>query len=280
VSDSLRPPVERLLADWAARVKADQEQVERAREVDDPTDFYAPVVHRFHLDPRRKGDEVLELLLNSARVEETWLDVGAGGGRYALPLALRVREVIAVEPSEAMRKTLREGARQHGVSNVRVVGEHWPMARPPVADVSLMAHIGYDIAQIGGFLDALEGATRRLCIAVMGESAMTTVATLFWHGIHGEPRVRLPALPELLMLLLARGRLPEVRLVDRVPTSFESAEEALAMARRQLWLREGSERDRRLAEWVPRALHPAPGGGLTFEERRSKVGIVTWQPRT
>jgi SAM-dependent methyltransferase len=281
VSDSLRPSPERLLADWAARVRAEREQVERAREVDDPADFYAPVADRFRLDPRRKDDEVLELLLTHARLEETWLDVGAGSGRYALPLALRVREVIAVEPSEAMVAALKEDARRHAIGNIRVLREHWPLAaKPPGADVSLIAHIGYDIAQIGAFLDALEGSTRRLCVAVMGESAVTTVATLFWHGIHGEPRVRLPGLPELLMVLLARGRLPEVRLVDRVAPTFESVDEALAMARRQLWVREGSDKDRRLQEWLPRALHPAAGGRYAFDDRRSRIGLVTWQPRT
>ena len=55
--------------------------------------------------------------------------------------------------------------------------------------------------QIGPFLDAMEAATRRRCVAVLGEGAMTTTATLFWEPIHGEPRVRLPALPELLTLL-------------------------------------------------------------------------------
>ena len=83
-----------------------------------------------------------------------------------------------------------------------------------------MAHVGYDIEDIGPFLDALEAAIRRRCVAVMGEGAMTTVGRL----VLGSPstasrRVALPALPDLLTLLLARGRLPEVRLVDRGPPS-------------------------------------------------------------
>ncbi len=280
MSHSLRPPAQGLLAEWSALVEADRRQVKRAREVDDPADFYAPVADRFRLDPRRQDDELLELLLKQARVEETWLDLGAGGGRYALPLGLRVREVIAVEPSAAMTTALREDARRHGIGNIRIIAQHWPLAgKPPAVDVTLMAHIGYDIPHIGAFLDAVEVGTRRLCIAVMGESAMTTVATRLWHGIHGEPRVRLPALPELLTLLLARGRLPEVRLVERVPPSFESVDEALETARRQLWLRAGSDKDGRLVEWLPGALHRASGGRYTFDERRSRIGVVTWQPR-
>ena len=120
------------------------------------------------------------------------------------------------------------------------LGRPSPDALEPFrADVSLMAHVGYDIEDVGPFLDALEAVTRRLCIAVMGEGAMTTVGRLYWERIHGEPRVPLPALPDLVTLLLARGRLPEVRLVDREPPTHEHLEGLHDRARRQLWLRPG-----------------------------------------
>ena len=272
------PPADAVVAAWAERIRAEREQVERCREVDDPADFYAPVADRFRLEPRRTNDETLDVLLGHAHAEETWLDVGAGAGRFALPLAMSVEQVIAVEPSPAMVKGLREGVREQRLTNLRVIEAHWPMANPPPTDVALMAHIGYDIAEIAPFLDALEAATSRLCVAVMGESAMTTAASLFWQEVHGEPRVRLPALPELLVLLLARGQLPEVRLVDRSPPVFSSADEALAMARRQLWLRDGSEKDDRLRALLPDQLHEVETG-YTFDRQRSKIGIVSWAPR-
>jgi hypothetical protein len=158
------------------------------------------------------------------------------------------------------------------------VQSRWPMADPPSADVGLIAHVGYDIGEIGPFLDALEASSRRLCAAVVGEAAMTTVATLFWQEIHGEPRVRLPAMPEFVGLLLARGRLPELRWVERVPPAFDSVDDALAMARRQLWLREGSEKDQRLATLASERLIERDGR-FSFEDRVSKIGVTTWTPR-
>jgi hypothetical protein len=107
---------------------------------------------------------------------------------------------------------------------------------------------------------------------------MTTVATMFWNEIHGEPRVRLPALPEFVTLLFARGRVPEISLVDRHPHSFESFDEAHAMARRQLWLRPGSAKDQTLAELVRHAVTERDGR-YAFEWTPTKIGIVTWQPR-
>jgi hypothetical protein len=274
----LRPAVAEALAAWAARVRADREQVERSREVEDPADFYAPVAQRFRHDPRRTDDAVLDVLRGMFRPDDVWLDIGAGGGRYALPLALCTREVVCIEPSAGMIEVLRAGMLEHGIGNIRVREGRWPLPSfGDRADVSLMAHIGYDIEQIGPFLDAMEVATRRRCVAVLGEGAMTTTATLFWGPIHGEPRVALPALPEFLTLLLARGRLPEVQLLDREPPTFDSPDDLLWMARRQLWVRPGSVKDVELQRLV-RETASARKGRWALDWHAPKIGIVTWEP--
>ena len=284
--DALRPTAEVALAAWAERVCADREQVERLRELADPSDFYAPVADRFRADPRRSDDQVLAVLGAMARPNDTWLDIGAGGGRYALPMALVTRQVVCVEPSEGMRAVLAAGAEEHGIANLQVFEGRWP---PPgwqdrgvvdglQVDVSLMAHVGYDVEAIGPFLDAMESVTSRRCVAVLSEGAMTTVATLLWQPVHGEPRAPLPALPELLALLMARGRLPSVTLVGRIPPSFESREALLEMARRQLWVRPGSAKDRGLIELVD-GMAVEREGRWALDWTTTRVGVVTWDPR-
>ena len=277
--DALRPTAEIALTAWADRVRAEREQVERCREVADPADFYAPVAERFRHDPRRTDDAVLNRLLAIADPSGTWLDIGAGGGRYALPVALAVREVVAVDPSEGMLRVLRSAMEDGGIPNVRPVHGRWPLpGYEGTADIALMAHVGYDIEPIGPFLDAMEEAATRFCVAVMSEGAMTTVATLFWEQIHDEPRIALPALPEFLTLLMARGRLPEVRLEDRLPPAFDSVDELLWMARRQLWVRPGSEKDR-LLERLVRATATERDGLWALDWTRTRIGVVVWTPR-
>jgi SAM-dependent methyltransferase len=278
-SDALRPTAEAALDAWAARVRDDRAQVERCREIDDPADFYAPVAERFRMDPRRDDDPVLEILRGLARADDAWLDIGAGGGRYALPLALSVREVTAIDPSPAMLDVLRAGMKEHRIRNLRVELGRWPSADREArsVDVALMAHVGYDIEDIGPFLDAAERVARRTCVAVVGEAAMTTVASLFWAEIHGEPRVPLPALPELVTLLMARGRMPGVALAPRSLATFPTFDDLLSMARRQLWVRPGSARERRLAELVrQRAVEGE--AGWTLETRPARIGVVAWEP--
>ena len=53
------------------------------------------------------------------------LDIGAGPGAIAIPLARRVRHVTAVEPSGGMYKILEENLAAEGVHNVDVVQKLW-----------------------------------------------------------------------------------------------------------------------------------------------------------
>jgi SAM-dependent methyltransferase len=280
--DPLRPTRAEAAAAWAARVQAEHAQVERLREVKDPDDFYAPMAEHFGQDPRRDDDPALDALLAGAHEDERWLDIGAGGGRYALPLALRVAWVHAVEPSPSMLAVLRRGMAEHGIHNIDVSAGRWPPAadRPmaadlPPVDVALLAHVGYDVEDFDGWLDAAEAIAGRRCVVVMRADAGASAGHLLWHEIHGEPRVPYPMLPELLVLLLARGAVPEVRLTERREWGYASREELMEASRRQLWLRPGSSKDRRLAQLLAgRAVERE--GSWWLDAPHPLDGIVSW----
>ena len=155
---------------WAARVAGNREQAERVREESDDGDHYRPLASAFRADPRRSGDAALEALLELTSEDDVWVDVGAGAGRFALPIALRTRRVIAVEPSAGMRAELSQMLVEHGVLNVEVRDQRWPSEDPDIsdmADVALISHVAYDIEAIGAFLDTLERSARRECVAIL-----------------------------------------------------------------------------------------------------------------
>jgi len=271
----------RIEAAWAERVRANRDQAERLRE-STTGDHYAPISSLFVADPRRTDEPALDVLHAMAAPDESWLDIGAGAGRYALPLALRVREVIAVEPSPGMRRALRAGIDEHGLANVHVIAGSWPesltLLEPlPAADVSLIAHVGYDIEEIGGFLDAMETATRDRCIAVLTDRSPASVADPFWPLVHGEARVALPALPDLLELLHARGSVTEVVRVDRLPRSFDSVDALTAFLRRQLFITEGGAKDLHFRAVMLDMIAFRDGGWTLLERPAGSIGIVSWR---
>ena len=278
--------VARLERAWAARVHANNDQVDRHREVPDGADFYAPVTSLFRADPTRTDEPVLQELLMLVRPGETWLDIGAGAGRYALPLARELAasggRVIAVDPSRGMLDALRTTADEHAIDNVDVVEGRWPevAGEVGVADVSLIAHVSYDIAAIGPFFAAMEAATRRVCVAVLMERQPSSIADACWPSTWGEDRVPLPALPEVVELLRAHGRRPLVRMLERVPRRFGSRAELTGFLRRQLWVAEGSEADQRFLEALEPLIEVDDDGGVGLVGQRPlPIGVVTWRPR-
>ena len=269
---------------WASRVRANRDQVDQVREVPD-RDFYAPVSSLFVADPRRTGEEALDALLVLADPDDRWVDIGAGAGRYALPLAAHVREVIAVEPSVSMRNALRTGVEEHGIPNIRIVAGAWPAAlaslgEPPVAEVALIAHVGYDIEEIGPFIDAMERSASRMCVAMLTDQSPASVADPFWPIVHGMERVPLPAMPELVELLRAKGRSTEIRRVERAPRTFDSFEGLATFLRRQLWIDEGGEKEGLFREALGKMARERDDDGWTLATPPvGAVGILTWSPR-
>ncbi len=277
--NSLIPSAEEAAAAWAGRVRADRAQVEQYREEPERSDFYAPIAANFKADPRRVNDPVLNALLELVQPGETWLDIGAGGGRLSLPIALKAKEVIALDASKGMLGILRECMAEYTVPNVRVIESRWPAAETPKADVALIANVGNDIEEIGAFLDAMEASATRLCVAIQPSRPPASYAYPFWPRVHGVERIALPSLPELLALLLARGRIFEVRLFPRPAPSYDSFETAQHNLRVQTWVKQGSEKDAELAKAMSEMLGERDGRWSSVDWEPLHVGLVTWAPR-
>jgi hypothetical protein len=202
----LRPSAAAAAEAWRAIVLAEREQVERLPGRPRPEDFYAPVAESFKADPHRTDDPLLDVLRPIVRPEETWLDVGAGGGRYTLPIAVLARRVFAVEPSAGMRGVMVGACREFGIGNVDLFDERWPCSSDtPIADVGFISQVGYDIPDFGAFLDQLEAHSRRLCVAVLFARAPISDFAPLWPLVHAEQRVLLPGLAEFTTLLFAKG---------------------------------------------------------------------------
>jgi hypothetical protein len=82
---------------------------------------------------------VLEPLLGECA---SALDVGAGCGALAVPLARRLRRVTALEPSPAMARALREEARALGLGHLEVVEAPWGAVPLEPHDLVVCAHVG------------------------------------------------------------------------------------------------------------------------------------------
>jgi SAM-dependent methyltransferase len=264
---------------WKERVEAHHAQTERAIAAAGRAhaDLWSGIAEGFRDDPRREGDPIVDLVSEWLTPESTVLDVGGGAGRYALPLALRCREVTVVEPSEAMQNALRESAKSAGIENVSVVRENWEEAKVQRVDVVLCAHVVYGVVDIASFVRKLDESAQRAVAIVVGTSAPLSRMSPLWEAARKEKRVDLPALPELLPALWELGVYPDVRMIEAPrPLSAQTLEAGLQIARHFLYIEPGSAEDARLVKAAPGLLDETPQG-VTVRGFTLRQAIVYWR---
>ena len=142
---------------WRKMVEEEHAQSDARRGAEPPpSDHWAPFAANFAADPHRSDDQLIGPLGRDLEPTDTLMDVGAGGGRHALPLALRCRSVTAVEPSPSMCAVLLQLTSAHGIKNVTIVQSKWEDADVEPADVVISTHVAYVVRDIAGFVHKMD----------------------------------------------------------------------------------------------------------------------------
>ncbi len=279
----LRLSAEEALAAYRELVLANRAYID-ALEGERPPghDYWADRAANFR--PGRMPVPELEPLLALAEPGDTWLDIGAGGGRFAVPLAEKVARVVAVEPSPAMRAQLADAAREAGRGNIDVIDMAWPPPGDglvPAGDVALAANVLYAIDDLGSFLAAMERHARRLCAVVAFDRAPNTPLPGLWRELWGSEFRELPALRELVAVLLAMGRRVRVEPVATPAREPRPLDEVVGEYAWMYHVRPGladyEERLARFRELVARACD-AGGGLVRAPVVRRYSSVISWPP--
>ncbi|MDO4794530.1 MAG: class I SAM-dependent methyltransferase [Brachymonas sp.] len=181
----------------------------------------------------QKNERAHELL---AEVQSHWrvLDIGAGPGNLALPLAGKAAHVTAVEPASGMAQVLRENIAQAGLSNVSVVQKRWDDV-----DVAQDLQGPYELVVISfafGMLDLLDTLRKILAVASQrvifywhaGPQAWDVDAVKLWPLLHGKTFTPIPKAEVIFNLLYTLGIYADVKSMPRsFTTAFESLDEAM-----------------------------------------------------
>jgi SAM-dependent methyltransferase len=277
-ADALDAPI-----DWAARWRAlivdrDAQRGVAHRDGDPERDPWTSRADRFAAySGGLPADDPLFLRLRAVvRPEDTVLDVGAGAGRYALPLAALARRVVAVEPSPAMRRHLEARIAGEGADNVAIVAAPWPEAETGDADVTLCAHVVYGVREIAPFLRELDRRTRRVCLVAIRADQHPGLHELS-RALFGEERVRQPALLDLYNALAEVGIIADVQIP---PASggfrFADHEAAAAHYRDRLRIPPASPTEARLRAILAERLVREADGRWRWPGRLPRNAIVSW----
>jgi SAM-dependent methyltransferase len=155
---------------WKVYHASSPERIARDRDPASVWDLRAASYRKFTRDATALAEK--EVGMVNLRPNDTVLDVGAGGGRLAVPIAKKVAHVTALDPSGAMLSLLREHmgeTRQENFSCLQIRWEDVEVA------VDLLPHDVVIDSFTLGFYD-LKEALQKL------DAAALRAVYLFWHA--------------------------------------------------------------------------------------------------
>ena len=224
------------------------------------------------------SDPLLRRLLRVAEPSSTAIDVGAGTGRFAIPLAAQLRHVTAVDPSAAMLERLTRGAQERGVGNMTTIRSTWAEADAEVADIAFSSFVLTLVPDAVPFVRKLEARARRHVFLYLGAYSGDAVLDPLWRHFHGTPRAPGPTYLDALALLRDLGIEPEVKVVE-LPNRkrFATVEEAVDHYRDGLLLTELPGVDEDLAALLGMWLM-GRRGAFRSPLRTIPAAIIRWTP--
>ena len=243
---------------WKDKARSFSEGVKRRRD--------QPDVHR---------DFVLSTL--KADPDSTVLDIGAGTGGWAIPMARHAKKVTALEPSPGMIAVLKENVEQEGIRNIEIVRGGWPDTMVAPHDYSLCSHAMYGVADLPAFVTAMSSITRKTCLMLMRapdhDGTMAEMALRIWGQPYDSTNFQVAY--NALLQMGVYGSVLMGRPGQWEPWSNASFEEAMAETRRRFKVSSSSEHDAFLGEMLKSRLTYRDGRYYWPSEVRS--ALIYWE---
>ena len=132
-----------------------------------------------------RDDPLMQFVIERLRAEDTVLDIGAGIGRWSIPLALACRKVTALDALPRMIEILRENATAENVTNIETIIGGWATTDVAQHDYVLSSHSVYISPDIVGYARKMERSALKACYLVMRVPRHDGVVGELSFRIHG-----------------------------------------------------------------------------------------------
>ena len=274
---------------WHALVRTRREQMDAqlAALGGPPADWWAARATAFTRgagDPAAGPPPGLPQIVERLERHDTVIDVGAGAGRYALPLARATQHVTLVEPSPAMARLAREQLEDLDRASWSLIETGWLDAGPiEPASAVLLANVLSPHEELEAWIGtALDHARDWLFIVHGtlpdgGPNALEPLRRVSL-AFHGEPRAPQPDLADLLPALHELGVYPDVTMLERsFARSYASATEAARDAAATLLVEPTQPALARIRGLLRRDLRRLPGGGVALPEVVAPFALLSWR---
>ena len=189
---------------------------------------------RYDANSRSGYDARIRMTLDRLTVtrDSRVLDIGAGPGTLAIPLAPRVKEVTAIEPGAGMVSILQERAEREGIMNIRCIQKRWEDVDP---DQDLAGPYDVIIASLSLTMEDIRAALKKMHAAATGAVCLYWFVDMpfwekmyadLWEPLYGSQYYSGPKADCLFNVLYQMGIYPDVEMMPLAKEyRFSSREE-------------------------------------------------------
>ena len=187
----------------------------------------------------------------------TVLDVGCGAGAASLALVPSAHHVTGADSAADMLGAFARACEERDVAHRTVLGP-WPdtAAEAGSAEVVVCHHVGYNTADLGPFVSAIDAAAARGVVLELHAEHPTSWMDPLWERFHGLRRTPAATADDALAVLVELSIRPRVQRWAK-PARARGADE-VELTRRRLCL------PRKRTDDVARALDELPQGPREF----------------
>lgn len=264
---------------WKAIYASSPERTEKDRDPARIWDRRAPAYPRSTGEDHASTERDLSFL--DLRPDDTVLDMGAGTGRLAVPVAAKVAHVTALDASGGMLSILRKRMEEEDYTNYSCIRRRWEdveIGRDIDVHDVVIAAFSLGFYDLKAALDRLDRASRRSVYLFWhaGEWRGSDEMSLY-RAVFGEQGVRQKGYPDYIFpvnILHDSGIYVNVRIYPAIwKTSYGSVDEAV-----NNWVTMHSPglADRTpVRDFFSRSLTPTASGRLVYSAVR-QTAVICW----
>ena len=235
--------------------------------------------YKVHACKRNKRhDQLLDFILGEIDGKTTVLDIGAGSGRWTIPLAKTAKTVTAVEPSSAMVGNLRENIASARLNNIHINRSSWEEAIVEPQDIIVCAHAMYASPDLASFVRKIEQYTTRTCylaIRLPPSDGIIGELSLDIYSRHHDSPNAIIAYNALYSIGIYANIMVESDIYHWTNNTFE---EAFTRAKRHLRLQSSTHYDTLIRDTLTKRLILANNYYIWPDGMRS--ALFWWSPST
>ena len=224
---------------------------------------------------------------------ETILDVGAGTGVFALPLAKRARRIVAVEPSAGMLDILKKKAVDYNLTNIEYINKKWEDTsinklieiNNGKYDLVISSHALYYITDLHNSFKKMNDVSKGyVYLLIIANEERDNTYSQLWERLHKKPLPLYPDYACLYMVLREIGLHPNIEILDTYAKRYvEDIDEVIERWKDYLALDGELTTDQRdaIREYLSGKMKEEEGNGdrRLYWEWRSKDAVVYWRVR-